>query len=885
MSLWSAAADVTLLDSRNLASRVVVAAPWWWLVVGAALVTVVPAWRRQLSLVAPALVATVPWWPVPLPAAALVWTGKLAWVPVAAAVIAGWAGGPPSARAVSAREGDEKSGAPASPGDAVVSSRSLRQAVTAGALSFGVAALVAWSVAPRLPGGDEPAYLIIAQSLLKDGDLRIENNHQQRDYASFFDGDLAPDFVQRGRGEVIYSIHAPGTAVFVLPLFALFGYAGAQVSVMAACAVAAALTWWAAWMATHDRRAAWFAWAAICVSTTFLIQSVMVFPDGPATAAVAGALVVLMAIEAGRLVYVARLAATGAVLAALPWFHTRFALLSAGLGLAIVALLMVDDSRPVAARIRRSGAFLVVPVLGAVAWLAYFWILYGSANPSIAYGTTSPASWRNVPGGLVGLLFDAQFGLLAFAPVLALAAVGTFRRSTAPVGIVPRLAVLVALVYCAGTALYWMWWAGVPATPARFVTATLPLLAPVIAIAWQRASSYGRAAGMLLLGWSLAVAFVVIGVDHGAMAWNTRGSAAAWLGWLGGVTDLAHGWPSFFRKLDPDNRMTEWPFVAHVAVWLSCLAGSAALVGVLVRARASRLSTAGAAAWWLLLGLPVTLQASWRLEGLDGIHVAASQLRTLGATSRGSLSKPAALQYLAAKPAPSDWRIATTAETSESRAEWSSLVDVPAGSYQLVLHARRPAPGILTVAFPDRRPFEKFDVPGQSEVTFELRLPAGATQLDFSATGRLASVGGTLILRPTSIEPVPMSAPSRVLRQPLADVFFADDEAFVEPDGFWVKGTATATFLIAPRDPSTAVVLELSNGSRVNSVDVGIGEAVRETAELQPSESRRLRNVPIITPTIVRVSSGSGFRPSETGSSDRRWLGVRVRVVESTPIQ
>ena len=33
---------------------------------------------------------------------------------------------------------------------------------------------------PSVPSGDEPHYLIITQSLLKDGDLRIENNHQQR---------------------------------------------------------------------------------------------------------------------------------------------------------------------------------------------------------------------------------------------------------------------------------------------------------------------------------------------------------------------------------------------------------------------------------------------------------------------------------------------------------------------------------------------------------------------------------------------------------------------------------------------------------------------------------------------------------------------------------
>ena len=36
------------------------------------------------------------------------------------------------------------------------------------------------------PAGDEPHYLIIAQSLWRDGDLKIENNHARRDYNEYF---------------------------------------------------------------------------------------------------------------------------------------------------------------------------------------------------------------------------------------------------------------------------------------------------------------------------------------------------------------------------------------------------------------------------------------------------------------------------------------------------------------------------------------------------------------------------------------------------------------------------------------------------------------------------------------------------------------------------
>ena len=97
-----------------------------------------------------------------------------------------------------------------------------------------VALVAAWVLNSRLPAGDEPHYLVITQSLIKDADLRIENNHRARDYAAYLDAPLAPDFLRRGRDGQIYSIHAPGLPVLVLPAFWLFGYRGAEPTDVAA---------------------------------------------------------------------------------------------------------------------------------------------------------------------------------------------------------------------------------------------------------------------------------------------------------------------------------------------------------------------------------------------------------------------------------------------------------------------------------------------------------------------------------------------------------------------------------------------------------------------------------------------------------------------------
>ena len=48
------------------------------------------------------------------------------------------------------------------------------------------------------PSGDEPHYLVITQSLLRDGDLKIQNNHQRGDYREYYPADLEPHYLTRG---------------------------------------------------------------------------------------------------------------------------------------------------------------------------------------------------------------------------------------------------------------------------------------------------------------------------------------------------------------------------------------------------------------------------------------------------------------------------------------------------------------------------------------------------------------------------------------------------------------------------------------------------------------------------------------------------------------
>lgn len=742
--VWCAAGTVTVAGVDAAGVRLAVPASIWWLVAGSCAAAVVPAWRRSPVLATPALLAVAPWLPIPLPASALIWTGTLAWFPVALAVVAALCAGlrPPRV----------------SPGPVEPTASPRRQAAAAAALTVCAALLTWWALDPRLPGGDEPHYLIITQSILQDGDLRIENNHDARDYEAYWAGTLAPDYIQRGRDGAIYSIHAPGVSVLVAPLFALFGLRGAQLTLVACAAATGALVWMMGWLAAGDRRAAWFAWAAVVGSLTFLVQSVMIFPDGPGATVVAAAAVMWLRLARGDRVAVKTLVLVSGLLAALPFLHTRFVVLSVVSGLAIVWALWTGEQWSAAERRRAIAFFVGLPAVGAISWFGSFFLIYGTPNPVIAYGSGAETTAAYIPGGVAGLLFDQQFGLFVYAPVLTLALFGWWRPRRSAAG--PSLTVLglVVVTYAAAVSMYWMWWAGVPATPARLLTSVLPLLAAPVAVAWTRMGVPFRSAAATLLAASLAVSAYVLANENGAMAWNVRGGYANWLVGLDAVADLPQAWPSFFRRLVPGDVTTEWPFAVHIALWIAVFGGLAVALSALVRTKPAADDVQVArGVWWLPVGLMLAAQAGWWFGDSTGIGPAGSQVAMWRRAATGEASVWAVgLMSLSRVPA-ADVSLRVTlprVDSAGAPAEWGALKNVPAGRYGLHLSARRPTGGTLTVHTGNRAaPIAviRFERLSEQTVPLELErempilrftpdetLAAGARRLDVVAGGGAA---------------------------------------------------------------------------------------------------------------------------------------------------
>lgn len=813
------------------ATRVLAPAPWWVLVAGLIVGAAVPAWRRSPLTALPALLATLPWWPVPVPAVALVWTGPLAWLPVIAASAA--ACGSPLLRALArvARAHEPT-----------------RAMGLAALLTLLMGGGTLWSISPRLPGGDEPHYLVITQSLWLDGDLRIENNHARRDYAEYFSGTIDPDFINRGQDGEIYSIHAPGVSALVLPAYVAFGLRGAQLTILLCLMMTSVLVWRTALNATGESTAAWFAWAAVMGAATTVLLGVMVFPDSPAALGVAAGVWLLVGLARDHTsVSTRHVIAVSAALAALPWLHTRFAILAAGLGLAIAIALPA----------KRLLSFLAIPMISAIAWFVSFWLIYGTVDPRAPYrGAESIREW--IWGAVVGLFADQQFGLLTFAPVLAVAVIGVGRTVARPLRLV-SVSVMVLLVgYTLAVASYHMWWAGRLGLPARFLTAALPLLAVPLAIAWSRASHAGRAVLLALLGVSWLITGVVVTYDHGLFALNDRDGRAAWLEGLSPVVNLPRVWPSFFWR-------TEAAFLTHVAAWIAVwVIGWLALRAVFHSSRV-------AVAMWMLCSLMVVAEVGWRLNGVTGLDPARSQL--------------------AVHAAERTWRVGAdtglTIRAHEARLfgrpanELMVVGPVPAGEYVIQVDGTLSRDVTLTARIGrSQTPLVSWGVPAGTSPELPLLLPAGAASLSIDADTQETSAGLSVVLRPRGVAVKTDAVARAFAKHGGTGVYFLDDAVFVEPSGFWVRGgrAADVAWSDGPSAAGRTRQLRLSNGSAANDLTVTVGgwtEAIRLEAGQE-----HVVVLPAADATgtwRVSIRSSSGFRPSEvSGGTDDRYLGVWI---------
>jgi hypothetical protein len=186
----------------------------------------------------------------------------------------------------------------------------------------------------------------------------------------------------------------------------------------------------------------------------------------------------------------------GLLLAFLPWLHQKFLPVAAVLA-AMALLKAVSELVPL-----RSMLFLLVPpVVSAFLFAVYNFAITGSARPDALYLAWGPGgvSSARVGQGLLGLLLDARYGILPYAPVYLIAAAGLGLRGRGPARLrrgVPAMAVYYLTVAAADN------WSGAVCNLGRYVMPVAPWLAALVAVALAAA---GIRRGVVALGLVLAV--------------------------------------------------------------------------------------------------------------------------------------------------------------------------------------------------------------------------------------------------------------------------------------------------------------------------------------------------------------------------------------------
>ncbi len=732
--------------------------------------------------------------------------------------------------------------------------------------------------------GDEPHYLVVTHSLVADGDLRIENNHQQEDYTSFFPGELRPHFLRRGHDGVIYSIHAPGLPALLAPAYALAGYPGA-VALMVLLTSMASLALFDLMRRFAGQTVSLVSWVLLTFSVPLLPLAWMIYPEVPALLVVAWAARWIAdppseASVARLWVWVGR----GAALAVLPWLHTKFAVLLGCLTLALIVRLWPA---------RRALLTLLAPIAASIAaWMFTSYVMYGDPNPTIAYGGGAGLELGNVPRGLLGLLFDQEFGLLIFTPLYVLAPIGLWHALRLPE---PRPVALwyagIAAVFLVAVTQVYMWWGG-SSPPARFLLPVVPLVAPLIAIAIDRLRGpTGRALIGVTAVWSVMAVIAGLLSDRRSLLPENRDGTSRLVEAVAGGAPLGNALASFFEA--------DWMTSAGALVpWLAAATGGLLLARLVAR----RPSAAGGAFWGGSVGIVGTIIIGSVLGNPLIPDAARAKIANAGRTRLLMAYEGDRLWGLSYVPIARLHDSAVVAESwltspADARRDLDDghvlfgPFDLPAGTY--TMHVVYREPGVTarwSVAYYLRRMrgilARGSDTNADTAVSFTLPVGLPAVWARFPGSDAIRYVDEIRVV-PADVVPRRDRIDARdgirqiwaVDETSGAYVFFVDDNTDPRGDHFWVRHRATGTILVtAPGDLVPEVTI--TNAAPVpDAIRVQTGAWTTEVT-LEPGETRRVR-IPradaAIIPIAITTTAVFEFAPGQRVSCH-----VRLDLVSSS---
>jgi len=328
--------------------------------------------------------------------------------------------------------------------------------------------------------GDEPYYLLMTESLVRDHDLDLTNQYRGLAHSDLGRPDLVPQPGDpRGPHGEQYSRHEPFLPILLMPGYALGGVPGAiaVIALFGALLARSTVRFFEDEGIADSTTRAMF--PLIAFGPPIVFYATRIWPEVPAA---------FFFLEAVRGVRQRRPPRWVAATFALVLLKIRFGLI------AVVLLVRVLRNKKQAAI---AAALVAVPLVVA-------WLISGHAMNTHRLQELMPRGLIFYWLGLFGLVLDGAAGIVFQAPLYALALFALPRWRTLPDGF--RLGMSASLLYI----LYLIprsEWHGGWSPPLRYIVVLMPILALGAATLWERVGAGTRA---VVAGWTLML------VVHGA---------------------------------------------------------------------------------------------------------------------------------------------------------------------------------------------------------------------------------------------------------------------------------------------------------------------------------------------------------------------------------
>ena len=347
------------------------------------------------------------------------------------------------------------------------------------------------------PAGDEPAYILVAHSILYDRDIDLKNNYENGDYKRFYSRKLEPQGDNLNVKGKMYPKHPLLLPVIIAPIYFIAGVTGTSMLMCFFSALLAALLFYLCYRVNEDKVS-----SVIASMMAGFTLPVLLFVNLTSTdilcAVVITASYILLKFKPEKIIMFS------IVMALAVWVHIRIAPVYGALGL----LFMIKH------RTKPNEVFLfaLIQAVSLGAFVAVNFYFYNDYIPYSSHQTEGLQFGTYFLKGLLVYLFDRQIGLFSYAPVYLLFIPGIYFLYKGNRGVLMDFLIIFLPYYFMTAAYpYWGWGSSSP----RYLLAVIFVLVAAVSVTLKEM----RSAAAKVIFYSLAAVSGAISFIVSCLPW------------------------------------------------------------------------------------------------------------------------------------------------------------------------------------------------------------------------------------------------------------------------------------------------------------------------------------------------------------------------------